>query len=341
MTNSDNINIICNYSKFKYSNFDEFITSNPIGDILPTDKFIIVYDLTYILSMFKRICNIDNDATLDEETITHLSIGILNILAHYRHYISTKIKCGSVIIVYSSDESFYTDFDKIFTFIRKILNLFKKTIFIEKLDKESKYIYQHICYFTCMNIASTNNAINKRCRIVYIGNNILSMQMLRIDRDMIHVKHNYIGAGPDIFFKDICSNEGKNMMEIIVHKNIDLITSVLSLIGFKNGYPKLESIKNKKVSRLYDIMVHNCENGVDKDNFISIIQGLPLSIKDVELFSLRLKILDVDFHNQTYKLSKTLLKIWSSKIHTNSIHSINDFTKFNDIELSVQWLDGR
>lgn len=343
MLTIDKIDTACNFSKLKYSELDEFIENGKMGEIDHNDKFIILYDMSYVLSFLDNICNIDksgfSDSDQDIKIIMRLVYGILNSVAHYRHYVTSKLKLRSVVILYSSDPSYYAKYDNTFKKINKILNLFRKTIFIERLEDETKFIYQHMAYFTTMNIVSMNQAAGKRCRVMYVGNNTLAMQLLRIDRDMLHIKHNYVDCGSDIFFKPMGLN---NVNQLESHyKNIDLITSVLALFGFGYGYPKLDSIKGKRVSKIYDVIVNNCKEFVDKDNYQNIISGLEIKSNDIELFGLRLRSLDVDFHNKTFALSKTLLKIWSSKIQSNAIHSFNDFFKFDDdMILNVQWLMG-
>lgn len=342
MLNIDKIDTACNYSKLKYSEMENHFDSNKIGEIDPKDKFIIMYDMSYILSFLDSISNIDKksnitDSEYETKIIMRLVYGILNSVAHYRHYTTSKLKRKSVIILYSSDPSYYIRYDNTFKKINKILNLFRKTIFIERLEDETKFIYQHMTYFTAMNIMSLNNSVGIRCRIIYVGNNPLAMQLLRIDRDMTHIKHKYIDCGPDIFFNLIGLHDKTDNL----YKNIDLITPVLSLFGFNNGYPKLDSIKGKRISKLYSILADNCKDFVDKDDYQTIVTGMGLDQKDINLFGLRLKSLDVDYHNKTFALSKTLLKIWGSKIQSNAIHSFNDFFKFeDDMNLNVQWLLG-
>lgn len=346
MITSEKVDIACNYSKLQYSTIDTFMFTNKLGTIDVKDKFIIMYDMSYTLSLLENICGISKesgftDADLDENVIMRLTYGMLNTVAHYRHYVTTKIKRGNVVVLYSSDPQMYVKYNRTFTKMSKILNLFKKTIFIERLEDETKFIYQHIAYFTAMNISSLNiSSGDRRCRIVYVGNNPLAAQMLRIDRDMISIKHGHIDCGSDIIFKsDIIHLDDITLT--FDKKNTDLITSILSVFGFKHGYPRLESIKKKKTVNLYNIIYTNCINGTDKDNCDSIINGLDLSDSDKELFKLRLRNLDVDFHNKTYSLSKTLLKIWSSKIDTKAIHSFNDFFEFDDMKLNIQWLMGQ
>ena len=345
MLNIEKIDIACNYSKLKYSVIDYFMNTNKTGTIGPNEKVIVMYDMAYTLSFMEGISGLSkesgySDKLEDEKTIIRLVYGILNSIAHYRYYITSKIKRNSVVILYSSESSYYIRYERTFTMINKILNLFRKTIFIERLEDEIKFIYQHVAYFTAMNIVSLNlSAGDRRCRIMYIGNNELALQMLRIDRDMISIKHGYIDCGTDIAFK----SESLHLDEVSLAfdgKNVDLIIPMLSIFGFKHGYPKLESVKHKKNLSIYSVICNNCKSSVDKDNPSSIVTGLNLTKSDEELFGFRLKTLDVDFHNKTFILSKTLLKIWSSKIQTGSLHSFNDFFEFDDMRLNVQWLMG-
>lgn len=327
-------------TRTKYSDIESCINKDNIKDLSIKDKYIIVYDISYPISILKRMTSIETDMDLDNETVLRISYGLLNSVAHFRHFFSTKMKCSSVIIMYSSDESVYKEFGKITDTLRKILNLFVKTIFIEKLDEESKFIYNHICYFACLNITLSNSAASRKCRIVYVGNNQLAMQMLRIDRDMIFIKHNHISNGTKIFFDFIYDLE--NEIERITYHNTDLIGFVLSIFGFKHGFPRLESLKRKKIINIYKQIIENCKDVdiVDKDNYNDLIKNIQLSESDKQLIGLRLKAIDIDFQNKLYSLTKSLMNIWSSKIHTKSLYSINDFTQFNDIELQSNWLNG-
>lgn len=327
-------------TRLKYSDMELNINNINIKDLSLSDKYLIVYDISYPLSIFKRMNSIENDSELDNDIILRIVYTLLNSVAHYRHYFSNKMKSTSVIIMYSSDDSIYKDFSKITNLLRKILNLFVKTIFIEKLDEESKYIYNHICYFTCMNISISNNSIKRKCRIVYIGNNQLAMQMLRIDRDMIFIKHNYISTGTKSFFDFI--DESDNKMDNLYYHNTELIGIILSIFGFKHGFPRLESLKRKKIINIYKQILDNCNDldFIDKDNYNTIIKNIDISENDKKLIGLRLKAIDIDFQNKTYSLTKSLMKIWESKIHTKSLQSLNDYNNFNDLELQSNWLSG-
>ena len=332
------IDIACYQTRLCYTDLNYCINNNNIKNLTLNDKFIIIYDMSYVLSIFKRLASIENDSELDKDSITYIVYGILNSVAHYRHYITRNLHCKSVVIIYSSNEIYYNDFSKIMELIQKILNLFHKTIFIEKLDKEQKFLYQHLCYFTCMNITISNSTVNKKCRIIYIGNNNLSLQLLRIDRDAIFIKHKFIDFGINVFYNFI--NNNKNI--IISHHITDLISVMLSILGFKHGFPKLNFMKRMMNIKIYNTIVENCKNIdiIDKDNYLELIKGLPLSDSEKNIFGLRLKMLDADFQNKTFILSKSLFKIWTNKIHSKSIYSLNDIINNNDIELQVNWLNG-
>lgn len=344
MITKDKIDVACGFTRLKFEIFDHYLKSNSHLDTVGIDKYVIVYDISYTLSFLENICKLNKDSgvtdsDLEKDILRYLTYGILNTAAHYRHYVTSKLKRKSVVILYSSDPVYYTKYNIIFESINKILNLFPKTIFIEHLENDNvKFIYQHIAYFTAMNIFSMNSKINKNCKLIYIGNCGLSFQMLRIDRNMFHIKHNYIDCGPETYFKTIFSEKDSNIIDLILYRNIDLISTCLSLYGFKNGFTKLESIKHKNAYKLFEIITENCLEFVDKENPINIIKGLNLSKEDEQLFELRLKLIDVDYLNKMYALSKTLLNIWSSKIKSNSVHSFNDFFKSDDTELKVQWL---
>lgn len=329
----ETINIACFQTRLKYDQLNQSL--NTIEDRSPNDKYIIVYDIAYPISVIKRISSVENDSDLSNETLIRIAYGLINSAAHYRHFLSTKLYSSSVIIMYSSDETVYEDFSKVISIIRRVLNLFKKTIVIEKLDENIKNTYQHVCYFTCMNIVVTNNAAKKKCRIIYIGNNDLFLQMLRIDRDMFHIKYEYINTGINLFNEYLGIDNSLD-----VHFNSDIVTICLAIFGYKSGYPKLESIKRKKVLNIYKQLIFNCKdlNSIDKDECKYLFNNIEISNNDYNLFNLRLKSLDVDFQNKLFVLSKSLLKIWSSKLQTNKTQSINDFI-VSDIELSFSWLD--
>jgi len=339
----ENIDIGCNSAKMQYSKLNEFFASkNLINN--PQNKYVYLIDISYMISIIERIANISpdsgfTDTDLDDKTITALVYGILNVAGHYRHHSSTSLKCASVLIMYASNGSHYVKYQKTFALIGRLLNLFRKTIFVERLEDETKFIYQNVAYFTAMNIFSLNSESKRTNRIVYIGNNTMMFQLLRIDPEMINIKHGHITGGTDVFFNSDYLKVEKDDV-FISSRNVGLISSMLSLLGFHNGFPRLESLKRKQSSIVYSKIFENCREIVDKDNFESIVEGFGLSDSDVQLFGIRLKQVDPDFQNKTFSLGKTLLKIWSSKLHTNAIHSYNDFSKYDDLTLNTFWLMG-
>jgi len=341
MLENEKIDLSCNYSKLQFAKLTEFF-ENELDESYKKDKYIVMLDIAYILRFMESIHNIDEhsnfkDSELDNLTITRIVYGILNTAAHYRHFINDKVGCKSVLIIYSSDSTIYDRYSITCSKVCSIVNLFKKTIFIEKLDNEMKYLYQHVAYFTATNIASMNAKIGKRCRIMYIGNNMLAMQMLRIDRDMIHVKHDYINHGPDIFF----GSSGLKLDTVIDnYKDLDLISVLLCILGFKHGFPKLESLKHVRSTKIYNILIQNTMEFTDKNDIPSLVDGIKINQKDIDLLGIRLKVIDVDYMNRLYVLSKDLMKIWESKIDTKAVHSFNDFFVFEDLLLNVNWLMG-
>lgn len=338
MFEKDKIGIACNTTRLSYTKIHDVLNETTID--VRKDKFIIMYDMAYCLSLLENISNVSkddtyNDSILKEDIITHICYGILNSIAHYRHYITDKLRCSSTIILYSSDPTYYDKFSITFSKIYKILNMFKKTIFIEKLENNVKFIYQHVAYFTAMNIRSNNESSNKISKIIYIGNNMLASQMLRIDRDMIHIKHNHINSGLDIFYNSDVIDIDSGMID---NRSVDLITILLSLLGFKHGYPKLDSLKKRKVASIYDTVYMNTADNIDKDDTDSVVNGLGMTNSDIDLYRTRLRTIDVDYHNKLYSMSKTLLKVWSSKLESKIVYNFNEIFDNDDIRLSVNWL---
>jgi len=343
MIDKDKINIACNFTCLKYEKLVNFFNSGEIS-VDKNNKFLIFFDISYLLSVLENISKVDadtgfTDSNLDKYDLVKLIYGIINSAAHYRHFVSSKLRCSSVLIIYSSEDYYYQRYPEVFKYISKILNLFKKTIVIEKLENDSiKLIYQHIAYFTAMNISLMNNKINKKCRIMYIGNNELAAQMLRVDKQMIHIKHDYITSGLDVFFYKYITPEEASSAELFMFMSPNIVTTLLSLLGFKSGFDRLQSLKNKNSLKIIKTIIDNSKDEIDKDNINMILRNIKLSEEDIELFRLRLRLIDVDFLNNLYTLSKKLINIWSSKLETNKIHSFNDFVEFKDLTLNIQWL---
>ncbi len=341
MITIDNINISSHSVKAQYALLDTTnICGEPLKEISEvSDKFTILFDVSYMISILDRICDLDDDFTdelVDIETITKLAYSIINTSAHYRHYIFSKMKRRNTIIMYASNAEHYDQFAKTFSLIVKITNLLRKTIFIEKVSGPKNFLYSHIAYFTADRIRSLNVANGRRTRIMYVGNNPMASQLLRIDREMVHVKKKSVKCGLEIAFASSILNL-KNM-GLIDKRNTDLISCILAVIGAKNGFPKLASLKGQRNEKIYYTMFENCLDGVDKDNPESIVKGLNLPPVDSKFFVSRMKMMEPDFQNKTYTLTKSLFKVWQSKIATNAMSSFNDFFENNEIELNINWL---
>jgi len=329
-----------NMAKIKYADLEKEFGQLKVDPA--TDKFVVLFDLSYHIGVLEsftmdkdhpEIKPLSSDEELSEEFAVRIVYHLLNNVAHYRHFIFSKLKCGNVIVIYSSDPKLYVKYPNLFKRIEKLLNLFKKTIFIEKLDDNVNFIYQHMAYFTAMNLMGINNSAKKKTRIIYIGSNYLASQLLRIDRNTIFISHKSFQSGMDFFF-------GTRKIENTPtgYRDANLITSVLALCGVPGIYHKLESLRGLKYQLLYHIIKTNCANFVDKDNPTNITNGLYLSANDEGFFKARLQALDVDFHDKIYSLSKSMMNVWSSKIHTNQVYNINEHFRLNDLNLNVAWL---
>jgi len=334
MVTENEIGVATNIGRFKYAELDGALTKLKVDPT--TDKFVILFDISYHLQFLEFISKDEKltDKSLSEELLMRLVYGLLNNVAHYRHYVSSRLKCGNVIVIYSSDPKMYVKYPEVLKRIEKLLNLFKKTIFIEKLDDNIEFIYQHMAYFTAMNLMALNNTVKKKTRIIYIGQNQLAPQLLRIDRQLVSIFHKNLNIGPDKFFDDMkIENTPPG------YRDVNLITSMLALCGIRGVYHKLESLRGVKSKMLYHIIHGNCSNFTDKDNPTNITNGLYLAPNDENFFKTRLQAIDIDFHDKIYALSKTMFNVWSSKIQTNQVYNLNEKFSVKDITLNVGWLN--
>jgi len=338
MITEKEIGAATNVAKFKYADLDKELA---VLKIVPVeDKFVILFDISYQLGMLdffgKDGDKVDpkwTDSKLSEELMMRIVYSLLNSVAHYRHYIQTKLRTNDVVIIYSSDPNLYDRYSKTFDRISKLVNLFKGIIFIEKIDNAIPFIYQHMAYFLAMNVSSMNNTKNKKTRIIYIGQQQIAPQLLRIDKGLISIRHKQLSIGSNAFFS---SYEIENSPP--GYRDINLITSILAINGVRTVYPKLDSLRGVKAKLIYRIIHNNCANFVDKDNPTNITNGLYLSEQDEGFFKGRLQALDIDFHDKLFALSKQLINVWSSKIETNQIYNLNEQFKFQDLTLNVSWL---
>ncbi len=342
MITKDSIDIACNSSRLQYATMHEYNSQNnsEIFSQGDKEKYLLVFDMTYIINMMERIAHVESDFVdrqLEDGLTLRLAYGILNSAAHYRHFFYKHLHSRSVLILFASDPTHYERYENTFKVMLGLVNMFKKTIFIERMDNVNNLTYMHLAFYTAMNIFNANAEFNKKVsRVVYVGKFQLASQMLKIDNKMIQISRGKIMHGLDIGY-----NSGSLRIEsptFIENRNTDLITTMLALVGFKHGFDRLESIKGKRTKQMYGTVVSNCTDCVDKDNNGMIVEGLGLSDFDLNLFNFRLRQLDSDFQNHLFILSKKLLTIWESKLKSNEIHSFNDIIELDDLSLKTNWL---
>ena len=328
--------------RLQYNTLDEYKMSNnkSLKEYTGvTDKFMILVDLSYPLSMAKNMGRVSSewsDKEMSHGTRIRLAYQLINLAGHYKHYVSSRMKRRSTIILYCSDPNHYDEFKHTLSIVSKTVNLLKKVVFIEKIaDEVGKYTYLHLAYFSISRIIEINRKSNTKVRVMYIGNNMMMTQLLNLDSTMIHIKNKYIKDGLDVFFdSEILSLN----TDIIDMRDPILIPAVLGVLGFRHGFKSLSSKKRRKKVDVYTTIYNNTKDNVDYREPEYMLGGLGLSDKDIDLFKLRVGLINPLFHSGLYATLMKMFKVWESKIYTKRIHNHTDEFIIDGVRLHLEWV---
>lgn len=327
--------------KLKYIEMESWF---PLEEATQSQKrYIIAFNITNILDMILEMKSQINE-TLNYDF--HAAISLLNIVAHYKHFYSSKMKSKSTIILYTHSYSSYKLHENILNKLKTMCEFIPGIIYIDPIsDKEN--IYPHITYALIQLIKITNNS-QKLQTIVHVYSNhnidyqlIFSSEskenrLIKISPWKTKIETKFMIMSKVFGNKDFYNkNNYKSEIEtMFIPFGLYMNTIV------KGPNPLIHMKGERKEARLQNIINFlNKHNGKTDTELFEAFKSELIDEKDRSIYQRYLE--EHDYHSNKYviELAKNLLNLWSSKIKDYNLIKDNEkvrILKHHDLRLN--WL---
>ncbi|HQL11765.1 MAG TPA: hypothetical protein PK507_01990 [bacterium] len=334
-------NLISNIFKIRYEFMNESLGKKPKNNI--KYRILMVVDIGKIMrTMINIMCK--KNIIITQKHKSQIIVGVLNIIAHYRHYYYSNMKCANSFLLYCQNQEDYDEFEDVIKDLQNICKFIPNLILIPKMkDKVSKYFYIHTASFVVEYTKRTTEAVQKELIVTVLGNNPLEYQFLSICDKTFYLAYNQTNKvmnykklwisvlGEDErFMNKRYSYELKQLLipYMILHKkyiveghpilgisNIRMATRISKLFEF------IDNVKSDSIP-IWEKYIDYIELGEDKKEYLKILDEI--------LYTNNLKI---------KPFIKDFVKSWSQKLKDRQINNINEYSEvFNKENINILWL---
>jgi hypothetical protein len=348
-----NIDILSNMFKIKYNILDEKMT----GSCGQKNKVLLTINIGKILDTIYNIINKKSVIITDKMKVKIL-VNLLNIIAHYRHYYFSQLKCSNTILIYCDSQRQYNEYNHILHDLKLIIDFIPSVILIPKIDfpKQTSdnlsinpyFYYIHFVAYI-IEITKKRTELNGRELIVNIlANTPLEYQFLSIcsrtyyldPYNDIKIK-DYIDLWTQILGKEDRISDKTNSLEL----KYLLLPYMMCYKRMHTGYPEKYNMNMAKIMNykhradiIFDTIDKSRGQSVNDllKRFILNIYGDP---KEVTSFLKKDFVFFFNTFPHIKPLLKELMQAWGKKLKDSKIHNINEFIKgFDENNLNINWL---
>jgi hypothetical protein len=284
----------------------------------------IVIDISdfYSLISYKT----DNDGIRDS---LNVAFAILNVAAHYKHYILKTLKQQSKIFIYNSSDNHYEEVEKT---LSTLCDLFDDIYYVYE-QIEGKHPFIPLYYF----ITVMSGMNRKTERVINISHNRTSCQLLRIDPHMLNIDYKgSLTEGKEYFF-----NNDKIFKDNSINKSISLIPLFISIFGMGVfGHMKVKKSFESIISSIQKKAVKMGIGFASQTNKVGeLLEDCGFEDNEIEAIIHRLKYIDVNENAELFGMMKKMVMSKTIKVKSNNTFNLNDYMENKDgYSLNVNWL---
>ena len=353
MDETEVIKIISNSFKIKYDMLDEKLPKLNNGE---RTKDIIFIDISYILKQIENTL----DLTKGEESMTTsdvnaLVVSILNVGAHYRHYMHRKRLRGNSVFFFCSSLDSFIKYPKMLEKIKTLTTLFPKVFFIPKIsEKETKMYSVYVLDALMSYMLSFESMYAFKHEFIVLSDNSLLFQLYNRTPDIYFIRKGEYQPGTiysrsDIWCKYIVQDTSNAQLREMVESDVlrpemdKYIIPYISLFGARgditSATTKIKNIrKNRRVEALYRVMMDNISSlkQTYEVSFSAAFADKLTGTDAYDVYNTRLSLFDASRNTHFRELVPELFAMWGSTLHVSDIDKISE--DISNERLDTEWL---
>ena len=352
------IDIITNTYKTKYDIMQTYF--NNINYEKRT-KHIMTINIGEILTNLERTTDFQNEMLKNnkyENLNTYIGIGLLNLIAHYKHFFSRKLEVESMVILYCSDSGTYDKFAKILVIIDDLVKFIPSMLLIPNTGSNEKYFYNHLLSYTILKIKQVNKKLENDIHVHMISSFKPDLQIMGIPHHFTLFKK-IIGASGNILlnkidtWNEIILRDSKIIFQnpkFTLFLNI-LVIPILSIMGVSKTdriLDSLKAIKTTKRIKLIESFLYKASNNalpINKEELLEFdtLFGSTVLSEQYEFNTFRDRIVKMRYEYDLgiVDIVNNIIAVSSKKLKDEKLENINDLSNvFDDKKLNIMWLVG-
>jgi hypothetical protein len=349
-----NVDMLTNMFKIKYEAMDNAFSSY-VGH---GNRFLLVINIGKILDTLYTIIN-KKQLIITNKDRTKILVGLLNIIAHYRHYYFSIRKSSNFILLYCEYQRQYEEYEEILKELKVLLDFIPSIILIPKTNfpkeiNEKKinntFYYIHTIAYIIEFTKKKVEALGKKLIVNIFGNNPIEYQYLTISDPIYYLNPfsdnqilNYMNLWEEYIGND------ERIKSPIYQMELKYLLLPYALLHNKmaNNFPekyKMECVKPKSVKTRANLLFSYIEisKGVPLHEFLNGYINFSYGENDqkyIEQFKKRYSMFYYNTVNLIKPFLQELIKSWGKKLKDNGIYNLKELvSSYDENNLNIGWL---
>ena len=328
--------------KIKYDTLNQSFKN--ISNKERNKRMVMAIDIGQIMKVLFKITERKNLVVTNKDKGI-IFVSILNIVAHYRHYMSSVLKMENSFILYCSTQEMYDNYSEIIKDLYDFSKYIPNFIVVPKIKSKNKYIYIHTLGYLINSTKSISDKERKETYVICMTGNKAVYQFGKITKNIYYmncVSEKSIIKYEDIWTKQLLIDDNRfrdikyaykldNLLfpYMIYHKKI---TDTDYPIEGKNAL-RYETRTNQ-IFEFINLNKSSMDITTDYGKFLG------LENKDVENCK-KIENEILFYKNASMKpIISNLAKSWNQKLYDKKLNNINEFYDlFSENNVIILWLN--
>lgn len=316
-------------------------------------RFLFFINLTWILE--KTTKTLYDPKGNDKTSEFIVAIELMNIVAHYRHYIHSRHKSKSTFVLYYENEKEYIQYENLSKILRAIILNVPDVLFVTKIASSNTKIYNHLVTSISKLMGTKYSKEHSKLVITTIsGYTIDDHTLFSGDYSIrmfipLFVKK-WVALGRRYIISNLLENNKVCPVEEIKSfvskytKELETLYDIIKItLGIIPHYKPLPSMmKKRKTLRIpFNQFKSFLDDNIDlhgKELIEKFIREF-IDVQDHTICTMYMNDLSYDYNTEVLKYTGELMNTWSIKITDKDFDEINEklTTSFKN-QLKVPWL---
>lgn len=327
--------------KLKYVDLEQWFPKNENPEV--QKRYIIPFNISSILQVISEMETQLND---NLNYTFHAAISLLNIVAHYKRFYSSRLNMKTTFIIYSHSYDVYQINKEVLEKLKTMCDFIPGIIYIDYISDKPN-IYPHIAYALVQLLTSTYNA-QKTQSIIHVysthgidyqllfstnswENRIIKIMPWKTKIETKNMMMSKVFGTKEFYSKSTYKSEIETMLIPFGLYMNTIVKGPNPLLNMKGQR------KDKRLESINKFLIEN-QGKTDTELFENFKNEL-IHEKDQSMYTRYLEEHDYHMNKHVLEIAKSLLNLWSSKIKDHDAINQNDKVRLlKNHDLRLNWL---